>query len=110
MCKKNRNFIFKGLKNNSPINIYIYITINKTKILLPDNTANIIHIKLLILEKPKNFMTLIVSILLAQTTNLFSINRIRIRLYFISKELIMTKGMNFCSVDNKNILYRLVIF
>ena len=107
---KNRKFIFKGSKNNSPISMYVYISIKKTKILLADITANIIHIKLLILEKPKIFMILIVSSLLAQTTKLFKINSIRIRLYFISKELIITKGMNFCSVDNKNTLYKLVIF
>lgn len=108
--RKNRKFIFKGSKNNRPINIYIYININKINTLLLARTASIIHIKLLILEKPKIFMILIVSILFTEIINLFKINKAKIKLYFTSKDLMITKGINFCSVDSKNKLFRLVIF
>jgi len=100
--RKNRKFIFKGSKNNKPISIYIYISINKIKILLLANTASIIHIKLLILENPKIFIILIISILLIEITNLFRINKARIKLYFILKDLIITRGINFCNVDSRN--------
>ena len=108
--RKKRKFIFRGSKNNKPISIYIYININRIKTLFLASTASIIHIKLLILEKPKIFIILIVSILLTEITNLFRINKARIKLYFILKDLIITKGINFCNVDSKNKLCRLVIF